>query len=94
MDDMVLFIAFIFIVLLNVIAFAAFGIDKYLAVRNYRRISEKTLLRLAFFGGSAGAIAGQKMFRHKTRKFKKILWGIFLLHITVICGVFLYVLKI
>jgi len=52
----------------NVIAFLAFGWDKHCAVSGQRRVSEATLLRLALFGGAAGAIAGQSFFRHKTRK--------------------------
>ncbi|MGY6637458.1 MAG: DUF1294 domain-containing protein [Erythrobacter sp.] len=32
------------------------------------RISEASLLQLAFFGGIGGAYAGRALFRHKTRK--------------------------
>ncbi|WP_407875673.1 DUF1294 domain-containing protein [Qipengyuania nanhaisediminis] len=52
----------------NLAAFAAFGIDKVLAENKSRRISEATLLQLAFFGGIGGAYAGRSLFRHKTRK--------------------------
>ena len=44
-------------------AFAAFGIDKRLAEAQERRISEATLLELAFFGGTLGAYAGRHVFR-------------------------------
>jgi uncharacterized membrane protein YsdA (DUF1294 family) len=53
---------------INFIAFAAFGLDKMRAEAGTRRISEATLLQLAFVGGSPGAYAGRHMFRHKTRK--------------------------
>ena len=56
------------LIAINFVAFAAFGIDKSLAENNRRRISEATLLKLAFFGGSPGAYAGRAAFRHKTRK--------------------------
>lgn len=56
------------IVVMNFIAFAAFGIDKARAERGAWRISEGALLRLAFFGGTVGAYAGRYLFRHKTRK--------------------------
>lgn len=53
---------------MNLIAFAAFGIDKRLAESGERRISEATLLQLSLFGGSIGAYTGRHVFRHKTRK--------------------------
>ncbi|MBC2667055.1 DUF1294 domain-containing protein [Novosphingobium flavum] len=56
------------LIVLNFVSFAAFGIDKALAERGRRRISEARLLQLAFFGGTPGAYAGRALFRHKTRK--------------------------
>lgn len=56
------------LIAVNFIAFAAFGIDKARAERGAWRISEGTLLRLAFLGGTPGAYAGRALFRHKTRK--------------------------
>lgn len=53
---------------LNCVAFAAFGIDKARARGGRRRIAESTLLLLALAGGSPGAYAGRRVFRHKTRK--------------------------
>ena len=55
-------------VVLNFIAFAAFGLDKAAAENNRRRIAEATLLRCALLGGTPGAYAGRALFRHKTRK--------------------------
>ena len=56
------------LVVLNFVAFAAFGLDKAAAENGRRRIAEATLLRWAFFGGTPGAYAGRALFRHKTRK--------------------------
>jgi uncharacterized membrane protein YsdA (DUF1294 family) len=56
------------LIALNFFAFAAFGIDKARAEQGAWRISEGTLLRMAFFGGTPGAYAGRALFRHKTRK--------------------------
>ena len=53
---------------INLIAFAAFGLDKAKARRGQYRIAESTLLLFAFFGGTLGAYAGRSLFRHKTRK--------------------------
>lgn len=56
------------IVAINFAAFAAFGLDKSHAEHNRRRISEASLLQLAYFGGLVGAYAGRALFRHKTSK--------------------------
>lgn len=56
------------LVVMNFAAFAAFGIDKAQAEARAWRISEASLLQLAFFGGIGGAYAGRALFRHKTRK--------------------------
>lgn len=58
----------IYFVVINLITFAAFGLDKYKAVHNKWRIPEAQLLLLAALGGSPGAILGMQFFHHKTRK--------------------------
>lgn len=67
--------------LINFITFAAFGMDKYFAIRQKRRFSEKSLLLMALFGGSVGAMAAMRLFRHKTQKFKGVLGLIVLIQI-------------
>jgi uncharacterized membrane protein YsdA (DUF1294 family) len=57
-----------YLVAVNLVAFAAFGIDKRCAERRARRIPERRLLGLAAAGGGAGAVAAQRLFRHKTVK--------------------------
>ncbi len=73
-----LFIAF------NLITFALFGYDKFLARTKRQRISEKTLLTFVIAGGSVGAIFAQKLFRHKTRKFRYIVWIILVIEFVVL----------
>ncbi|WNY27168.1 hypothetical protein MsAm2_09590 [Methanolapillus ohkumae] len=58
--------------LLNVVSFAAYGIDKKKAKMDKWRTPEATLLALAFFG-PFGAYAGMLVFRHKTQK-KPFTW--------------------
>lgn len=60
----------IYYLLMNVVTFAAYGIDKRKAVKNQWRIPEATLLALAFLGGFIGAPLGMLAFHHKTKKFK------------------------
>ena len=57
-----------YLILVNIAALAAFGIDKRKAIRHKYRIPEATLLGLALIGGAAGALAGMHLFHHKTRK--------------------------
>ena len=58
----------IYFILINLITFITFGIDKGKAINNNRRVSEKTLWIMSLIGGSLGALLGMKMFRHKTKK--------------------------
>ncbi len=57
----------IYLVIINLIAFLTFGADKRRARRDKRRVRESTLFLLAVLGGSAGALLGMYVFRHKTR---------------------------
>ena len=58
----------LYLLAINLAAFAAMGWDKSSAARGVERIPERTLLTLAAVGGSLGALAAQQVFRHKTRK--------------------------
>lgn len=60
----------VIVVLWNVVVMAIYGIDKWRAKNDLRRIPEKTLLICAFFMGAFGAMAGMYSFRHKTLKWK------------------------
>lgn len=51
----------------NLVTFLVYGIDKLRAKRGAWRVSEKTLFVLPLLGGSVGAIAGMKVFHHKTK---------------------------
>lgn len=57
-----------YLFVINVITFAAFGLDKRKAKKRKFRIRESVLLVLALIGGSLGAMAGMFLFHHKTRK--------------------------
>lgn len=51
----------------SLVAFIAYGIDKFKAKRNLWRIPEAFLLGVAFCGGAVGALFGMQIFRHKTK---------------------------
>lgn len=75
-----------FMVLMSVITFAMYGIDKKKAQKAKWRIKESTLLTAGLLGGAAGALFGMKFFRHKTKHW--YFWAVnivgVLLHIAVI----------
>ena len=52
---------------INLLALALMGIDKYKAKKRALRIPEATLFIVAAIGGSIGSIMGMYLFRHKTR---------------------------
>lgn len=64
---MLLQILFAYLILVNALSFVLMLADKLKARRGAWRIPEATLLGSALLGGSIGAIAGMKLFRHKTR---------------------------
>ncbi|MCF0105811.1 MAG: DUF1294 domain-containing protein [Holdemanella sp.] len=59
----------LYLIIINIITFFLYGLDKRLAIQHERRIKEATLL-LSFplLGGTIGAMAGMVIFHHKTKK--------------------------
>lgn len=78
--------------ILSILAFTAYGIDKSCAVSQKSRISEKALHLMAVLGGWPGAYIGQKVFRHKTQKqpFKLIFWLTVVINIIAACSIALH----
>ena len=64
-----------YILLINLVTFALYGLDKRRAKLHRWRISEKTLLLLPVLGGSVGGILGMRVFRHKTKHWY-FRWGL------------------
>ena len=77
----------IYFILINVVTFFLFGIDKWKAKKGRWRISEATLLIFAVIGGSIGAWLGMKTWHHKTmhKKFKYGIPLILLVQIALVC---------
>ncbi len=65
----------IYLAAINVITFIMFGADKARAAKGRWRISESALILAALLGGSIGALAGMRIFHHKT-KHRKFTIGI------------------
>ncbi|MGI6007792.1 MAG: DUF1294 domain-containing protein [Ruminococcus sp.] len=59
-----------YLLIINLITFAVYGIDKWKAKNGRWRIQESTLLLLAVAGGTPGALLGMAFFHHKTKHIK------------------------
>ena len=62
-----------YLIIINIITFIIYGIDKYKSIKHKYRISEKTLIILSILGGPFGAFFGMIIFHHKTQKKKFII---------------------
>lgn len=68
---------------LSLLTFLLYAWDKWAAPRGRSRISERTLHTWTILGGFVGAIAGQVLLRHKTRKLSFVIgaWGALAAHV-------------
>lgn len=82
---------YIYLIIINAIAFILMLADKYKAKKNLWRIPEATLMGFAAAGGSIGALAGMYLVRHKTRHLKFTLGIPILLFIHIMIGIWLIV---
>lgn len=73
----------VYLVVINLVTFIMYGVDKYKAKKAKWRIPESTLLWMAAVGGSIGAWVGMRAWHHKTlhKKFKFGVPAILLLHL-------------
>ena len=65
----------VWLIAINRVTFAVYGIDKRRARRGAWRVPEKTLFLLPLLGGSIGALLGMRVFRHKTKHWYFV-WGV------------------
>lgn len=77
----------IYLISINLIGFFICLIDKIKSIKNWYRISEKSLLLISLFGGCFGMAFSMSLFRHKTKKMKFKLVYLF-------CGIYIYLFSI
>ena len=63
----ILIIYIAYLLLLSIITFIAYRLDKKKAQKGNYRTPEKVLLLLSFFGGAYGGYPAMLVFRHKTK---------------------------
>ena len=77
-----------YLLIVNILAFALYGIDKRKAKKKRFRIPERTLLWMARIGGGIGSWMGIMSFHHKTKhtKFKVVvpLWTVIWLIVLIV----------
>lgn len=88
---MIIKLLLIYYIVINLITFILYGVDKKKAIGQKWRIPEKTLIGMAFLGGGIGAITGMSFFHHKTRKTKFLVLVpvALLLHVGLCCYLYL-----
>ena len=57
----------LYLILINLLGFVLYGVDKAKSKGRSRRIPERTLLWVARLGGGLGCWLGMMLFRHKTK---------------------------
>ena len=57
----------LYLILINLLGFVLYGVDKAKSKGRNRRIPERTLLWVARLGGGLGCWLGMMLFRHKTK---------------------------
>lgn len=60
-------------VIINIISFITYYIDKKLAIKHKYRIPEKKLVMLSVVGGCLGSLLSMMLFHHKNKHVKFIL---------------------
>jgi uncharacterized membrane protein YsdA (DUF1294 family) len=72
-----------FYLVMSLVTFVVYGVDKRRSVKGKWRIKEKTLHLLALCGGVPGALVAAQVFRHKNRKlrFRLVTFAILALHL-------------
>lgn len=56
-----------YLLVINIVAYTLFGVDKKRAINNQWRVQERTLWIVSVIGGVFGSWIGMRKFRHKTK---------------------------
>ncbi len=78
-----------YLIAVNLIGFAAMGMDKHRAKKRKWRIPEVRLFLFAAIGGSLGSWLGMYVFRHKTRHWYFVVGIPVILALQIVLSVFI-----
>lgn len=67
-NELIFYVYLSLMVIMSIISFTLYGVDKKKAIKGKERIKEKTLLFYTIFNGAIGAFFARFVFRHKTEK--------------------------
>ena len=67
---LVLIVIAVVVILMNIVTFSMYAMDKSKAKQGKWRISEATLIACGFFMGGIGAFIAMRVLRHKTQHIK------------------------
>jgi len=83
------------IIAITSVTFLIYFYDKTISGKKMTRTPEIVLLSLALVGGAVGALAGMRLFRHKTLKksFQFKFWLIVIFQVAAVASYFLYFKK-
>lgn len=62
-----------YMIIINIISFIIYAIDKRLAIKKKTRVPEALLLFLSIIGGSLGSLIAMYLVHHKTKKWYFVL---------------------
>ncbi|WP_329806829.1 DUF1294 domain-containing protein [Flavobacterium facile] len=77
----------LYLLSINAVSFILFGYDKFLAIKNKRRIPEKELFTVATIGGAFGGLFAILVFNHKISK-AFFMWRFMFIFIVNVVGVY------
>ena len=77
----------LYLLSINTISFLLFGFDKFLALKNKRRIPEKELFTVTTIGGAFGGLLAILVFNHKLSK-SFFMWRFMFIFIVNVVGVY------
>ena len=80
-----------YLVIINAVGFLIMLIDKRKAQKNLWRISERSLMSIAVFGGSVGVLLGMYAFRHKTKHLRFTIGVPVILSVQILIAVFIVI---